>query len=66
MRADPHRPHFWVKWRLRRGGEGGNPAEAFAKGGDSDERRCYLPQVSERYNTCFKQQRPLPKIIAAG
>jgi len=45
---------------------GENPAEAFAKGGDSDERRYYLSQVSERYNTCFNHQRPLPKIIAAG
>ena len=26
-------------WRLPRGGEGGNPGEAFAKGGDSDELR---------------------------
>jgi hypothetical protein len=32
--------------RLRRGGEGGNPAEAFAKGGDSDERRVSPSLVS--------------------
>jgi hypothetical protein len=30
---------LWVKFSLHRGGEGEFPVEAFAKGGDSDERR---------------------------
>lgn len=40
-----------LKRRLRRGGEGGNPAEAFAKGGDSDEHWGAPSLVSGRYNT---------------
>jgi hypothetical protein len=43
---------------------GGYPAEAFAKGGDSDERRVAPSLVSERYNTRRWFVGPLPKVIA--
>jgi hypothetical protein len=52
--------------RLRRDGEGGNPAEAFAKGGDSDEHRGAPSLVSERYNTRLIWQALLLKVIGAA
>jgi hypothetical protein len=41
----------------------GSPAEAFAKGGDSDEHRNAPSLVSERYNTWAVLDEPLKKII---
>jgi len=43
----------------------GSPAEAFAKGGDSDEHRIAPSLVSERYNTWAAMDEPLKKIIGA-
>ena len=42
-----------------------NPAEAFAKGGDSDEHRSAPSLVSERYNTWALLDEPLKKSIDA-
>jgi hypothetical protein len=44
----------------------GSPAEAFAKGGDSDEHRNAPSLVSERYNTWAVMDEPLKKIIGAA
>ena len=44
----------------------GNSAEAFAKGGDSDEHRFAPSLVSERYNTWALIDEPLKKIIGAA
>ena len=44
----------------------GRPAEAFAKGGDSDEHRSAPSLVSERYNTWAVLDEPLKNIICAA
>lgn len=43
----------------------GSSAEAFAKGGDSDEHRSAPSLVSERYNTWVLFYEPLKKIVDA-
>ena len=53
-----------LKRCLRRGGEGDDPAEAFAKGGDSDELRGAPSLVSVRYHTLGIWELVLQKIIA--
>ena len=50
-------------WRLPRGGEGGNPGEAFAKGGDSDELRGAPSLVSGGHSTIPRLRAPLLKVI---
>ena len=45
---------------------GGNPAEAFAKGGDSDERWGAPSLVSGSYNTAGGRDGPLSKVILAA